>query len=64
MKEEETEVKCMECNGSGVFDRIDVWAIPCDVCDGTGVVKIPESMKAEWELPFPRSQASKRSEEM
>jgi DnaJ-class molecular chaperone len=63
MKEEEIDVKCLECNGSGVFDRIDVWAIPCDVCDGSGVVKIPASMKAEWETSFPKALEASKGDE-
>ena len=30
--------KCPDCGGSGVFDRIDVFDIPCFVCDGTGEI--------------------------
>lgn len=29
-------MKCVECKGSGVFDRIDYDEIPCPACDGSG----------------------------
>jgi DnaJ-class molecular chaperone len=36
------EAKCWDCKGTGVFDRIDVWTIPCSLCDGQGTAP-------EWE---------------
>lgn len=35
-------MKCIECNGSGIFDRIDGWPIPCPVCDGDGFIEAIE----------------------
>ena len=29
---------CIECTGSGVFDQIDVYQIPCGVCRGSGEI--------------------------
>ncbi len=31
---------CPECGGNGIFDRIDVWTIPCMVCDGKGTIEV------------------------
>lgn len=31
---------CPECNGTGVFDRIDYDEIPCPACDGTGEIEV------------------------
>lgn len=32
------KVNCAECKGSGVYDVIDSFAIPCPVCGGTGEI--------------------------
>jgi hypothetical protein len=48
------EVVCGNCNGTGIFDRICSWPIPCDPCGGTGVISlvpIAEEADAVGEVP-------------
>lgn len=48
-------IRCPECGGSGIFDRIDVYAIPCMVCDGEGEIDVPTTQEDLDEMGIPAS---------
>jgi hypothetical protein len=43
-------IPCPDCDGSGIFDRIDVWIIRCCVCNGTGTIEVPTTQEDLDEL--------------